>query len=131
MPGDAVGVVTDAALLLELRRLAMLVEGLADDVRHIERRRLAADDRRMGAALVQASARLTAVGEVFSVPMLAGRLLNDDTPAAAALLAYGSVRALGRLAQRVDGVEFAGLRLVGCGERRDGRTYRVARVSVR
>lgn len=122
---------TDAAVALELRRLTALVEGLADDVRHLERRRLAADDRRMGAALVQAAARLLAGGQVFTVPMLAALLLDDDTPAAAALLTYGSIRALGRLAQRVAGVEFAGLRLVDCGERREGLAYRVERVSVR
>lgn len=122
---------TDAALL-ELRRLAAAVEALADDVRHVERRQLRADDRRVGAVLVPLAYELTR-GARTTVPMLFERAYNDRTPAARALVEvladYGSVKAAGKLCARLAGVVLGGHRLVRVGTRGDDALYVVESVS--
>lgn len=121
---------TDAALL-ELRRLAPKVDELVEDQQHVERRRLALDDRRTGIVLLPLAADL--IGEArFTGPVLSGVALNDRTPTGQALrevLAdYGSLRALGKLLARIDGVTLAGCRLVPAGRIGDDRAWRIDRV---
>lgn len=122
----------DAAMALEVRRLAELIAALADDVRHMERRRLAADDRRVGAVLLRLAHEL--VGDArFTAPELFARALNDRTAAGRALcevlVDYGSVRSIGRLLARLESVVLSGCRLVPAGAAREGRAWRLQRVS--
>jgi len=122
----------EAGIALELRRLAAVIAALGEDVRHLERRPLAADDRRIVTVLLPLAAEL--IGEEwFTVPLLLQSALEDRTSLGQALREvlndYGSIRAVGRLLARLDGVTLGGCRLTPAGERRDGRAWRVVRVS--
>lgn len=123
---------TDAALVLEVRRLTAVVADLADDLRHQQRRALAGDDRRVGTVLLPLAADL-ADGQRFSGPALYALALNDRTATGQALretLAdYGSLKALGKLFARLDGVVLGGCRLVPAGRLGDDRAWRIERVS--
>jgi hypothetical protein len=122
----------DAALALELRRLSDLVAELTEDHQHLQRRQLAADDRHVGTVLLPLAVELTG-GQRFSGPALYAQALNDRTPTGHALrevLAdYGSLKSLGKLFARLDGVVLVGCRLVPAGRLGDDRAWRIERVS--
>lgn len=123
---------SDAALALELRRLALLVGELVDDQQHAQRRLLDGDDRRIGTVLLPLAADLAGAAPVTG-PRLYALALNDRTSTGQALrevlAEYGSPRQLGKLLARLDGVPLAGVRLLPAGERREGRAWRFVRVS--
>ena len=122
---------TDPALLLEVRRMAALVADLVEDQQHTERRQLAPDDRRVGRVLLPLAGEL--VDGRFSGPGLYAQALDDRTPTGQAmrevLADYGSLRALGKLFARLDGVVLGGCRLVPAGRLGDDRAWRIERVS--
>jgi hypothetical protein len=113
--------VTDAALL-ELRRLAAAVESQADELAELRRCLLDKADRRTGARLVPALARLTA-GRTFTAATAADLALDGTGPAAGVVGGVvadladedGGLRAFGRLLYRLRGVRFGALRLVPAG----------------
>jgi hypothetical protein len=110
---------SDAAVALELRRLAAAVEAQADEVAELRRCLLSKSDRRIGARLVPAIARVTA-GRDFDLGSLAAQVLNAAGPAArtvAEIIADhadrdGGLRGCGRLLHRLRGGRFGRLRLV-------------------
>lgn len=122
----------DAAHILELRRLAVEVADLVADVRHMQRRQLKADDRRVGAVLLPLAFDL-ARGQRTTVADLHLRALNARTPTARALCEimadYGTVKQIGKLFARLVGVALAGHRLVRVGTRGDDVLYVVESVS--
>jgi hypothetical protein len=115
-----------------VRKLASLVAELVEDQQHVERRRLAADDRRVGVVL------LPLIDEVvldrrFTGPLLYQAALGTRTAAGQALAAvladYGSMRAVGKLLARLSGITFDGCRLAPAGRIGDDRAWVVDRVS--
>lgn len=125
------------AELLELRRLAEQVQELRESHDALLRQLAKPADRRTGAALLPLVADVVGLGAVFDAASLAARALNDRTPDGAALRELigeyatesGGLRAFGRLLDRLDGVPLAAYRLAPAGEGRDGRRWRVLRVS--
>jgi hypothetical protein len=113
--------VTDAAML-ELRRLAAAVESQADELAELRRCLLDKADRRTGARLVPALARLT-MGRVFTAATVADLALDGTGPAAGVVAGVvadladedGGLRAFGRLLHRLRGVRFGALRLERAG----------------
>ena len=123
---------TDAVVVLELRALRLAVAELVADQQHVERRRLAADDRRIGIALLPLAAALVEDAR-FTGEALFEIALDDRTPVGQAvreiLRDYGSLRALGKLLVRLEGIALAGCRLVAAGSHRGDRAWRIASVS--
>lgn len=129
---------THSAIALEVRRLAALVAELVDENRTLQRRLLAAEDRRIGAVVLPLLAEL--VGQQpFTAASIATHALNDRTVAGRAVREVladlgaddGGLRSFGRLLQRLDGVPLAGLRLLPAGQRREGLAWRLVHVSGR
>jgi hypothetical protein len=123
-------------LALQLRLMQAMLEELRESVDHLGRRLLERDDRRTGEALLPLVAAILG-SQTFTAPSLAAALLNDrsaEGQAARELVAGfcstdGGLRAFGKLLARLDGVALAGCRLVPVSSRRDGRLWRVVRVS--
>lgn len=105
--------------LLELRRLAALVEAQHDELAELRRCLLDKADRRAGARLVPAIARLVGA-DPFTPASLASLVLNASGPAARTVAdviadhadADDGLRGFGRLLRRLRGVRFGHLRLV-------------------
>jgi glutathione S-transferase len=120
------------AVALELRRLQAEQAELRQAVEHLTRRLLAADDRRLGAALVPLLADVFD-GAEFGAADIAAAALNGRDSGAQALRELvaefctesGGVRALGRVLARLEGVSFDGCRLQCVGERRGVQRWRV------
>ena len=116
---------------LELRRLTAMVEALCADVRHVERRQLRADDRRVGLVLLRLAYGVTR-GARFTGPALLEAAYNDRSAEGRALcevlVEYGNLRALGKLLARLAGVELGGHRLVRIGPRGGDALYVVESV---
>jgi hypothetical protein len=119
---------------LALCRLGALVADLVEDQQHVERRQLAADDRRVGRVLVPLAFAL-ASGRPFTVHGLVERAYSDNgqSPTSQALVEavaeYGSLRQVGKLFARLAGVVLGGCRLVRVGKRGDDVLYIVESVS--
>lgn len=119
-------------LVLEVRRLREAVAELQDEQAELRRCLLTKADRRRGALLVPALARLFGA-EPFNVHMVGARVLNDDTPPGGvvrdALQDYadddGGRRGFGRLLTRLHGVRFGHMRLVPVGGSGDAQRWRV------
>jgi hypothetical protein len=111
--------VTDAVVVLELRRLAAMVAAQADEIAELRRCLLDKRDRRIGARLVPAIWRVTD-GRPFDAATLAAATLNARSPAAATVAAAiadhvdvdDGLRGFGRLLHRLHGARFGDLRLV-------------------
>lgn len=123
-------------LILEIRRLHAEVQALREDHQHLLRALLAASDKRNAAALLPLIADVLQ-DRPFTAPQVLAAALNDRTPSGQALreliaeyaTTSGGLRALGKMLARIEGVPLAGCRLIGDGEGRDGRRWRVVRVS--
>ena len=123
------------AVVLELRRLAAMVEAQNDCIGDLQRQLLAKDDRRTVLRLIPALARIVGEGRPFSVAELAALVLNDRSPGAGvirdALADHvdidGGFRSFGRLLQRLSGVPLSGVRVL----RAPGDRWRVEGVSHR
>jgi hypothetical protein len=121
----------DADLALEVRLLRERVEDLAAQQESLMRMLLSRADRRTGAALVPLLADYEA--GPFGVAELAAQTLNDRTPDGQALRELiaeyltgdGGFRAFGWLLARLEGVTFAGCRLVRVGKARGVERWRV------
>ena len=117
------------AVLLELRRLAAAVEAQADEFAELRRCLLDKADRRTGARLVPALARLTE-GRPFDPSSVAALALSATGPAADVVCEViadladsdGGTRGFGRLLHRLRGVRFGAMRL----EPETGGRWRVA-----
>jgi hypothetical protein len=115
------------ALLLEE------VRALREDLQHLARRILAADDRAELARMLPAvEAQLG--GQVWTAAELFAAALAPDALALQQSVAQyatesGGLRSLGHLLDRCAGAVCSGLRLVRVGVGREGVTYMVARVS--
>lgn len=124
-------------LILEIRRLHAEVQALREDHQHLLRALLAASDKRNGVALLPLIADV--IGDrAFTAADVVAAALNTRTAEGQALLELvrefvtdvSGLRAFGRLLKRIEGVPLAGCRLIGDGEGRDGRRWRVVRVSL-
>lgn len=112
------------AIALELRRLAAAVEAQADELAELRRCLLGKADRRTGARLVPAIARVTA-GRPFDAASLAAMVLNAPGPRARTVAeviadladADDGLRGFGRLLHRLHGARFGRLRLARHGSR--------------
>lgn len=127
----------DNHLALKLRVMQSQLTDLLDEQRHLARRLLEREDRRIGTVLLPLLHEL--IGDAaFTAASAAARALNDRTATGQAvreLLADvgmgdgGGLRSFGRLLQRLDGAPLAGLRLLPAGERREGLAWRMVHVS--
>lgn len=123
----------DAALALELRRLAAEIAALHESHDALARALLGRSDRRSGAVLVPLLGALFD-GQAFTPADIAARALNDRTAEGQALRELvaehstdsGGLRTLGRLLSRLDGVEFDGARLLPAGRGQAGKRWRVS-----
>ena len=114
------------AVVLELRRLAAMVEAQNDCIGDLQRRLLAKDDRRTALRLIPALARIAGDGRPFEVAKLAALVLNDRRPAAGVVRdalgdhadVDGGFRGFGRLLQRLHGVPMGGWRIQRAGPER-------------
>lgn len=121
------------AVALELRRLVAEVAELRADQAHLLRRLLDKDDRRTGCVLVPLLSEVFDA-EPFTAAEVAARTLNGRDAAAQALREVvaeycteeGGLRALGRFLARLEGISFAGLRLVRAGAVRGVQRWRVS-----
>lgn len=126
----------DAALILEIKALRAEVQALREDQRFLMRALLTASDKRNALRFLPLIADVIE-DRPFTAPQVLAAALNDRTPSGQALreviaefaTSDGGLRAFGRLLKRIEGVPLAGCRLIGDGEGRDGRRWRVVRVS--
>jgi hypothetical protein len=133
----------DAALILEIKRLRAEaaeqraeVRELREDLQFLMRALLTASDKRNALRFLPLIADV--IGErPFTAPQVLAAALNDRTPAGQALRELvrefvtddGGLRTFGKLLSRIEGAPLAGCRLISAGEGRDGRRWRVVRVS--
>jgi hypothetical protein len=115
------------ALLLEE------VRALREDLQHLARRILAADDRAELARMLPA-VETQLGGQVWTAAELFAAALAPDAQALQQSVAYyasetGGLRSLGHMLDRCTGAVSNGLRLVRVGGGRDGVAYMVTRVS--
>lgn len=124
-------------VVLELRRVREELHDLAESNENLQRRLLAAEDRRTGAALVPLLSELFE-GTAFTAAEVAAAALNDRTAQGQALRELiaasctdtGGLRALGRLLARLEGCSFGGCSLRHAGAARNAQRWTV-RVSAR
>lgn len=131
------GLDVNDASLLELRLLRAEVAELRADLGTLLRRQFARDDRRLLLALLPLVSEL--LGDAnFTANQLAEVALNERSPLGQALreliadaCADGdSLRPLGELLARAEGVPFAGCRLVSAGMSHGARRWRVGQARV-
>jgi hypothetical protein len=119
---------TDAALL-ELRRIAVLVEAQGALIVDLQLQLLGKADRRKGLRLVPAIGRIVGDGRPFDVATLAAMVLNDRSPSAGVIRdamsehtdADGGFRSFGWLLGRLANVPLGGWRV----QRAAGERWRV------
>lgn len=124
------------ALILEIRRLRAELAELREDHQHLLRALLTARDKRNGVALLPLISDVLG-DRAFTAADVVAAALNTRTAEGQALLELvrefvtdvSGLRAFGKLLARIEGVPLAGCRLIGGGEGRDGRRWRVVRLS--
>lgn len=123
-------------LILEIRRLRAELAELREDQQFLMRALLAASDKRNALRFLPLIADVLG-DRAFTAPELLAAALNDRTAAGQALREVigefvtddGGLRAFGRLLARIEGVPLGGCRLISAGDGRDGRRWRVVRLS--
>ncbi|RIK69798.1 MAG: hypothetical protein DCC67_21070 [Planctomycetota bacterium] len=123
-------------LILEIRRLRAELAELREDQQFLMRALLQPADKRNAVALLPLIADVLG-DRAFTAADVVAAALNTRTPDGQALLELvreratddGGLRAFGKMLARIEGMPLAGCRLISAGDGRDGRRWRVVRLS--